>query len=179
MGVKGFTRTSFRLTLAPLLHVHASQNPEKSELYASNQCTERAMKINAGVDSWLRTISKLAYIPLNHSTPCPPRNAVSVNQGRGFAGLLHPSTPSSHLIRVATNPAMSGPLTTESRGFVRTEKRPFCSIRGSGRLTQWNLPQACCRPSLILHPPSSPRPPFTRVRGDFPFPPYALCCCNQ
>lgn len=82
----------------------------KSELYATNQGTERAKKINAGVASRLRTIRKLAYIPLNHSTPCPPRSAVSVNQGHGLAGILHPSTSSSHLIRVATIPAMSHQL---------------------------------------------------------------------
>jgi hypothetical protein len=49
---------------------------------------------------------KLGYIKLNIPTACPPRAAVPVNQGRGFASLFHLSTPGSLLVRNATAPTM-------------------------------------------------------------------------
>ena len=50
---------------------------------------------------------KLGYVKLNRQTPCPPRGAVPVNQGRGFASLFHLSTPGSLLVMAATAPTMS------------------------------------------------------------------------
>jgi len=49
---------------------------------------------------------KLGYVELNIPTACPPRAAVPVNLGRGFASLFHLSTPGSLLVRNATAPAM-------------------------------------------------------------------------
>ena len=50
---------------------------------------------------------KLAYVKLNRQTPCPPRGAVPVNQGRGLASLFQLSTPGSLLVMAATAPTMS------------------------------------------------------------------------
>lgn len=52
--------------------------------------------------------AKLTYVRLNSQTPCPPRGAVPVNQGRGFASMFHLSTPGSLSVMAATVPAMSG-----------------------------------------------------------------------
>ena len=81
--------------------------------------TCQRFRFGAGLASRLRTRpkeAKLAYVTLNTQTPCPPRGAVPVNQGRGFASLFHLSTPGSPSVMDATFPAMLYPVIAERLG---------------------------------------------------------------
>ena len=64
---------------------------------------KRRVRGCAGRAAWA-TANTLLNIP----TPCPPRWAVLVDQGRGLAGRFHPGTSGSLSVRDATAPAMSG-----------------------------------------------------------------------
>jgi hypothetical protein len=63
--------------------------------------------------------AKFTYIRLNIPAPCPPRRVVLVDQGRGFAGMFHPSTSSSLSVRDATAPAMSATGNQKQIGGAR------------------------------------------------------------
>jgi hypothetical protein len=64
-----------------------------------------------------RIEAKLTYVTLNIQTPCPPRGAVPVNQGRR-GRLFHSQRPSSLSVMDATAPAMSDNLMIRIRGPV-------------------------------------------------------------
>jgi hypothetical protein len=50
--------------------------------------------------------AKLGYVELNIPTACPPRAAVSVNQGRGLLSFFQLNTPDLLLVMAATTQAM-------------------------------------------------------------------------
>ena len=81
---------------------------------------------------------KLGYINLNIPTACPPRTAVPVNQGRGFASLFHLSTPGSLLVRNATAPTMSN-VTSDTKASA------------ASRLCFWmaNMPCSCSLDAFV------------------------------
>ena len=59
---------------------------------------------------------KIAYIRLNIQTPCPPRGAVPVNQGRAWK-LFHSVPSGSNVGDGCDRPAMWEPLDRTSHGL--------------------------------------------------------------
>src|ERR1017187_3116519 len=67
--------------------------PSGFELVHANQCATRAMKLNTGAASRLRTLHegrKAHLLKLNIPMPCPPRGTVPVNARAWFRECVSP-----------------------------------------------------------------------------------------